>query len=92
MSQGVSCDGCHGPAERWLQPHAFNTKMWRALSPEEKETRFGMFNVRDPVKQAQLCMSCHVGNAAEGKVVTHAMMAAGHPPLPSLKNLEIQSG
>src|SRR5437867_13430626 len=30
-------------------------------------------------------MSCHVGNAAEGKVVTHAMFAAGHPPLPPIE-------
>src|SRR5690606_4454004 len=27
----------------------------------------------------------HVGSPAEGKVVTHAMMAAGHPPLPSFE-------
>jgi hypothetical protein len=41
-----------------------------------------MRNIRDPATRAGLCMSCHVGNVAEGKVVTHAMYAAGHPPLP----------
>src|SRR5205807_1825184 len=30
-------------------------------------------------------MSCHIGNAVEGKVVSHAMMAAGHPPLPPIE-------
>ena len=30
-------------------------------------------------------MSCHIGNAAEGKVVTHGMFAAGHPPLPPIE-------
>src|SRR5262249_59421636 len=34
---------------------------------------------------ARLCASCHVGNTAEGKVVTHAMYAAGHPPLPGVE-------
>src|SRR5262249_42928535 len=31
------------------------------------------------------CTSCHVGSPSEGKVVTHAMFAAGHPPLPSFE-------
>ena len=26
--------------------------------------------------------SCHIGNKAEGRFITHAMYAAGHPPLP----------
>ncbi len=30
-------------------------------------------------------MSCHVGNATQGKVVTHPMFAAGHPPLPPIE-------
>jgi hypothetical protein len=41
-----------------------------------------MTDLWHPEKRAALCASCHVGNAAEGKVVTHAMYAAGHPPLP----------
>jgi hypothetical protein len=28
-------------------------------------------------------VSCHIGNAEEGRVITHEMYAAGHPPLPS---------
>ncbi|MCI0462866.1 MAG: cytochrome c family protein [Gemmataceae bacterium] len=83
FADGVSCDGCHGPAEHWLAPHAFDND-WRTKTPEEKEA-LGMFDVRNPVKRAEMCMSCHVGNAAEGKVVTHTMYAAGHPPLPSFE-------
>ena len=41
-----------------------------------------MTNLRDPVKRTALCLSCHLGDAATGKVVTHEMYAAGHPPLP----------
>src|SRR5206468_1043440 len=37
---------------------------------------------RDPVRRSELCLSCHLGNADEGKVLTHEMYAAGHPPLP----------
>jgi hypothetical protein len=76
---GVSCAGCHGASSQWLTAHI--RASWRKKTPEEKE-KLGMVNLRDPVRRAELCMSCHVGNAAEGKVVTHAMFAAGHPPLP----------
>jgi hypothetical protein len=81
---GVSCDVCHGPAEHWLLDHAFKPNVWRVKSPQEKED-LGMYDVRHPLKRTQLCASCHIGSAAEGKVVTHAMYAAGHPPLPSFE-------
>ncbi|MFN4258773.1 MAG: multiheme c-type cytochrome [Gemmataceae bacterium] len=82
LMEGVSCDGCHGPSSQWLGPHQF--KDWRLKTAVEKK-QLGMNDVRDPATRAQLCMSCHVGNPAEGKVVTHAMYAAGHPPLPSFE-------
>lgn len=82
ISDGVSCDACHGPAEKWFAQHIQPT--WRAKPMAEKEA-LGMSDIRDPVKRSQLCMSCHVGNVAEGKLVTHAMYAAGHPPLPSFE-------
>ncbi len=80
--EGVSCDGCHGPAEHWDGDHSDIS--WRSKSPEYKEKK-GMFDVRNPIKRTQMCISCHVGNTSEGKVVTHEMMAAGHPPLPSFE-------
>lgn len=88
VEDGVSCTGCHGPSMSvdgrggWIGPHGFPP--WRGQSPEEK-FKLGMRNLRDPEVRATLCLSCHVGNAAEGKVVTHAMMAAGHPPLPPIE-------
>jgi hypothetical protein len=84
LKDGVSCDGCHGPAGLWLTPHFADKETWRAMTPQAKE-RLGLFDVRNPAKRAALCASCHVGNAAEGKVITHAMYAAGHPPLPSFE-------
>jgi len=81
---GVSCDGCHGPSEKWIGPHFAQFESWRKKTPIEKQ-REGMRNLRDPATRSALCLSCHLGNAEEGKVVTHAMYAAGHPPLPDVE-------
>lgn len=87
---GVSCEGCHGPAGRapggpngegWYVAHAAK-EPWRFLSPEVKLETYGFQDVRSPAARAKLCLSCHLGDAAEGKIVTHEMYAAGHPPLP----------
>lgn len=82
VKDGVSCGGCHGPSSAWLAEHALPA--WRKKSAEEK-TKLGMRDLRDPEVRTQLCTSCHVGNPEEGKIVTHAMFAAGHPPLPSFE-------
>lgn len=81
MLDGVSCAGCHGPSSKWLDPHINANLKWRDNTPEDK-FKLGMRDLRNPEVRATLCASCHIGNASEGKVVTHAMMAAGHPPLP----------
>jgi cytochrome c554/c'-like protein len=94
VAQGVSCEGCHGPArsaagskESWYEPHMAKEK-WRFVSSIDKREQFGFTNVRSPVARTRLCLSCHLGNATEGKIVTHEMYAAGHPPLPGF---ELQS-
>jgi len=79
---GVSCGGCHGPSTKWFLEHI--QPAWRNVTPEEKFKK-GLRDLRDPVVKSELCMSCHIGNAEEGKVVTHAMFAAGHPPLPPIE-------
>jgi hypothetical protein len=84
IKDGVGCDGCHGPSENWLTPHFAQKLAWRKKTAQEKFD-LGMRNLRDPAIRAELCMSCHLGNAREGKVVTHAMFAAGHPPLLSIE-------
>lgn len=80
---GVHCEACHGAAAKWYLPHS--KPQWRLVPPAEKQTRFGMIDVRDPVVRARECFSCHIGNAAAGKVLTHDMYAAGHPPLPGIE-------
>lgn len=83
--EGITCNACHGLKTGWQDPHWKDTDgeyvAWRGKTPEEKQTQ-GLRNLRDPAVRAKFCASCHVGSACEGKVVTHEMYAAGHPPLP----------
>jgi hypothetical protein len=79
---GVTCESCHGPSGNWDKPHRLPN--WRATLTTEKES-LGMINIRDPLRRARLCYSCHIGDSDEGKVVTHDMYAAGHPQLPSIE-------
>src|SRR5262249_43633067 len=89
VAEGVGCVVCHGPYKEWVSAHQSRFKAdidrWRGLSRKEKEDRYGMADLWDPVKRAEVCLSCHLGNVAQGKVVTHAMYAAGHPPLPGVE-------
>lgn len=80
---GVTCESCHGPSSLWESPH--DDPRWRKISAEEKEKKYGMIDVRNPVRRAKQCFACHIGNVQEGKVVTHEMYAAGHPPLPGIE-------
>jgi hypothetical protein len=87
IEEGVSCAVCHGPYQDWYQKHSdpFQRGDWRKKTREQRETEFGMTDLWHPGRRATLCASCHVGNGAEGKVLTHEMYAAGHPPLPSFE-------
>ena len=94
VTQGISCEGCHSPAgdsrgegavvTGWFQPHA-QRDLWWLLSAKDKQDKFGFTDIRSATARTRLCLTCHLGNAAEGKVVTHEMYAAGHPPLPGFE-------
>ncbi|HUR53343.1 MAG TPA: multiheme c-type cytochrome, partial [Gemmataceae bacterium] len=95
-ADGVSCVACHGIQEawqsrHWKEPRDGDAIEWRTLSPKEKADA-GMTDLRNPAVRGQLCASCHVGSAKEGKVVTHEMYAAGHPPLPPFELATFQKG
>ncbi len=92
-NEGVTCTACHGSEKSipgqgsWVTAHIVgqaNEDQWRKLSVDKKVAT-GFKNLRDPVERSKMCLSCHVGNAAEGKVITHEMYAAGHPALPSIE-------
>jgi hypothetical protein len=87
LEEGVSCVVCHGAYANWVDQHGsvLRREEWRTLSRSTKEQSYGMTDLWDPAKRARLCLSCHVGSVEEGKVITHAMYAAGHPPLPAVE-------
>jgi hypothetical protein len=73
LSEGVSCENCHGPATAWLGPHT--TRDW----PHEKSVAMGMRDTRDVIHRTEKCLECHLGT--KEKFVDHEMIAAGHPDL-----------
>ena len=83
LAEGVACEACHGPSSKYINDHS-NPK-WRQLPFQVRSADYGMLMVRDPQVRAKVCLSCHVGNVEQGKVITHEMYAAGHPPLPSFE-------
>ena len=68
ITEGVHCDGCHGPAEKWLEPHA--EKGWT----HEKSVAVGMYDTKSMLLRGEKCVSCHLA-------IDHEMVAAGHPDL-----------
>jgi Cytochrome c554 and c-prime len=73
ISEGVSCENCHGPASGWLGPHT--TRAWR----HEQSLALGMHDTRDVIHRTEKCLECHLGT--KNKFVDHEMIAAGHPDL-----------
>src|SRR5215468_6147678 len=73
ISEGVSCENCHGPAAAWLGPHT--THSWS----HEKSLALGMTDTRNVIHRTEKCLECHLGT--KNKFVDHEMIAAGHPDL-----------
>lgn len=85
-AEGVTCVACHGAYRDWAVEHAApGGRIWTNLDREQKEKHFGMVDLWDPAIRARKCDSCHIGNIDDGKFLTHAMYAAGHPPLPGIE-------
>ena len=82
ISDGVSCEHCHGPAAGWLGAHT--VKNWEARTGDQK-AQLGMRDLRDLAVRSHTCLNCHVGT--EEKWVDHQMIAAGHPDLTFELNL-----
>ena len=71
LSDGVTCEACHGPAGKWLAAHDDDGRT------HDQNIADGLYPLEDPVARARLCLSCHGGNG--DRFVTHRMMSAGHP-------------
>jgi len=68
VSEGVSCESCHGPAENWLRSHT-RTDYTRA-----DRTAAGMRDLQNLYVRANTCVACH-------QVVSQPLLKAGHPEL-----------
>ncbi|MGA7615248.1 MAG: multiheme c-type cytochrome [Thermoanaerobaculia bacterium] len=73
IADGVSCEGCHGPAGGWLAGHTSDG--WSHADSVAK----GMTDLKDLPTRARTCLGCHMGN--DSREVNHDMIASGHPIL-----------
>jgi hypothetical protein len=84
LSDGVSCESCHGPAGGYLAAHT--VVGWRN-QPAETKAQLGMNDLSDLATRAGYCAGCHVGAPADPergllvRDVNHDLIAAGHPRL-----------
>jgi len=81
-ADGVSCESCHGAAEKWSSAHVGVD--WNKLSNLEKLTQFGFTSTKPLARRAAVCVDCHVGpKVVRGRwyEVDHDLIAAGHPRL-----------
>ena len=71
VADGIACEGCHGPSERWIASHT------EPGATHRSNITNGLYPSDQPLARAKLCLSCHFGSS--DKYVTHRIMAAGHP-------------
>jgi hypothetical protein len=76
VQDGVGCEVCHGPAQKWLSVHYLPG--WRLKTNAEKRQE-GMIPTRDLRVRAAVCVRCHVGTGEMD--VNHDLIASGHPRL-----------
>jgi hypothetical protein len=67
-SIGVSCESCHGAAEKWLLTHTRNDLL------HAEKVAAGMRDLRDLYVRANTCVACH-------QTVEIPLLGAGHPEL-----------
>jgi hypothetical protein len=76
LSDGVGCESCHGPAEKWLAEHTLAS--WLSKPPADR-AKVGFKGTKNLADRAAVCAACHVGDA--DREVSHDLIAAGHPAL-----------
>ena len=68
ISEGVSCESCHGPAESWLRSHT------RPDWTHADRVFAGMRDLKNLYVRANTCVACH-------QTVAPPLLKAGHPEL-----------
>ncbi len=77
VHDGVGCESCHGPSEKWWDIHDDKHPEWKRLGQKKRE--LGFEPLVDLTVRAETCVRCHVGTGALD--VNHDLIAAGHPRL-----------
>jgi hypothetical protein len=78
LAEGVSCESCHGGAEKWLDPHLRID--W--AGPQRFASQTGMIDTESIIGRTETCVRCHIGSrTADGLIrdMNHDLIAAGHP-------------
>jgi len=66
VSEGISCESCHGPAESWLRTHT------RPDYTHADRVAIGMRDLKNLYVRANTCVACH-------QTVALPLLKAGHP-------------
>lgn len=66
--RGVSCESCHGAAEKWIRPHV------RHDLTHEQRVALGLRDLETPYQRANTCVGCHTNISPE-------LIKAKHPEL-----------
>ncbi len=75
LEEGNSCSTCHGPSEKWREPHAkegWTAQQRQALGHDGLLKQWGLFDTEPLIQRAERCTSCHLSIEAD-------LVAAGHP-------------
>lgn len=81
ITEGVTCDSCHGPTSKILDPHKAAGFIWDLRAQYKSETPAGheamlkaegSYDTRQPIARAEKCVNCHLAIDAD-------MVKAGHP-------------
>lgn len=76
-NDAVGCESCHGPAEKYLNPHAeegWTTQQRAALGAQGLIDQHGLIDTSHLGVRANTCVACHLQ-------IDKDMIDAGHPPL-----------
>ena len=68
VSEAVSCESCHGPAEHWLRAHT------RPDYTNADRVAAGVRDLKNLYVRANTCIACH-------QTVAQPLLKAGHPEL-----------
>ncbi len=66
-TDGVTCVACHGAHADWVERHPRATKEWRDLDRKDKERRFGMTDLWNPIRRARFAPAATLATAPREK-------------------------